>query len=303
MTEEDRPPEEAVGRPYKPFDVTVKQLVEADPAGWLRYIGSAPSGPVRVIDSDLSTLLIAADKVIRVDEVEPWLAHIEFQTGADAELPLRLLQYSVHLTRRHGLAVQSTAVLLRPGADAANLTGLFVQSHPGGSAYLEFRFAVVRVWEEPVESLLSGSLWTLPLAPVSAVDESALPGVIERMAARVIREVPADQAATIWSATYFMMGLRYPEAVAGQLLQGVRGMKESTTYQAVLAEGRAEGRVEGRVEGARRVLLIQARKRFGPPDARTQATIDALSDPQQIDRMAERLMDVTSWTELLAELN
>ncbi len=93
--------EETARQPHKPFDVTAKQLVEADPAGWLRYIGAAPSGPVRVVDSDLSTLLVTADKVIRVDEVEPWLAHLEFQTGYDAELPLRLLQYGVHLTRRH----------------------------------------------------------------------------------------------------------------------------------------------------------------------------------------------------------
>jgi len=38
------------------------------------------------------------------------------------------------------------------------------------------------------------------------------------------------------------MGLRYLEELASQLLEGVRNMHESTTYEAILREGREEGR-------------------------------------------------------------
>ncbi len=55
------------------------------------------------------------------------------------------------------------------------------------------------------------------------------------------------------------MGLRYDRALIEQLLQEVRGMKESVTYQAIVEEGVAKGReegvVKGRMEEARRILF------------------------------------------------
>ena len=42
----------------------------------------------------MSTVTAEADKVIRVDGPEPWLVHIELQTGFDRALPRRLLRYN-----------------------------------------------------------------------------------------------------------------------------------------------------------------------------------------------------------------
>src|SRR5437588_6282854 len=50
-------------------------------------------------------------------------------------------------------------------------------------------------------------------------------------------------------------------------------MKESSTYQAALEEGRSEGRSEGRIAEARRLLLFVGTARFGPPDEPTRAAI------------------------------
>jgi predicted transposase YdaD len=296
VTDDRVPPaegEDAARRPYKPYDVVMKQLLDADPAGWLRYVGVEPRGPVRVIDSDLSTVLPAADKVIRVDDPEPWLAQFEAQSSQDPELPLRMLQYSVHLTRRHGLPVRSVVIVLRPEA-GAGLVGVFQQHYPVGAMYLEFRYSVVRVWDLPVESILSAGLWILPLAPVTDLGRTSLTSVIERMAERVEREATPDEAKTFWTGTFFMMGLRYPESVIRQLVPGVREMRESVTYQLVLDEGRAEGRVEE----AKRIMALQGRTRFGPPNARTQEIIDELSDLEEIERLAQRLVVVSSWDEL-----
>jgi hypothetical protein len=59
----------------KPFDAATKHLVDTKPADWLEYVG-LPSGPVEVIDADLSTVTAAADEVLRVLEPTPWLAQI-----------------------------------------------------------------------------------------------------------------------------------------------------------------------------------------------------------------------------------
>ena len=77
-------------------------------------------------------------------------------------------------------------------------------------------------------------------------------------------------------------------------------MKESTTYQAILAEGRAEGRAEGQAVEARKILLRQGSKRFGPPDARARAAVEAITDIDRLEKLTERLLDVSSWDELLA---
>ena len=73
-------------------------------------------------------------------------------------------------------------------------------------------------------------------------------------------------------------------------------MKESTTYQAILEEGRAEGRAEGE----RRGLLLLGSQRLGPPDATTRSALNAIDSVERLERMLERLLKVESWEELLA---
>jgi hypothetical protein len=135
-------------------------------------------------------------------------------------------------------------------------------------------------------------LGTLPLAPLADVSEAALPGVLRRMDERLSREATPPDAAMLWTATYLLMGLRYPREVATQLLQGVRGMKDSVTYQAILEEGEARE--------ARRILLRMGQKRFGPPGEAIVAAIDGITDREQVEALTERLLDVSSWDELLA---
>ncbi len=276
----------------KPFDATTKHLVETQPGDWLEYVGLTAAS-VDVIDADLSTVTAAADKILRVRDPSPWLVHLEFQAGYDRGLGERTLQYSVLLGQRHGLPVQSLVVLLRPEADGPEMTGVVEHRLPDGRRYLEFAYQVVRAWRKPVEEVLSGGLGTLPMAPLADVSRETLPGVIRRMEARIRQEAPPDEAGLLWTATYVLMGLRYPRSVTEQLLQGVRDMKESVTYQAILEEGRAAE--------ARAILLRIGGKRFGPPSAQTRAALDAITTVERLELLTERLLDVESWDELLAE--
>ena len=69
-------------------------------------------------------------------------------------------------------------------------------------------------------------------------------------------------------------------------------MKESSTYQAILAKGRTDE--------ARTIVLRQGGKRFGPADTRTRSAIEAIADVDRLEQLTERLLDVSSWNELLA---
>jgi predicted transposase YdaD len=283
----------------KPFDPTVKTLVETSPADWPVLLGQ-PAAPTAVIDADIATVSGAADKVLHVRAAPPYLLHLEFQAGHDsAGLPPLLHLRSTLLEHRHGLLVRSAAVLLRPEADAAALTGQRRLAFPGEEAYDAFRYQVLRVWQLAPEPLLRGGLGTLALAPISAVTKAELPGIIERMEARLEARQLRPHAEDVWSATYILLGLRYSRELARHLLRGVRSMKESVTYQAILEEGEEKGVLKGALAEARKIVLRQGRVRFGPPDAQAMAALERIADIERLEELSERLLSAASWQELL----
>jgi predicted transposase YdaD len=204
------------------------------------------------------------------------------------------------LTRRHGVLVQTAVVLLRKSAEWPELNGVFQRGFPSRPAYLTFQYQVVRVWEIPPETLLGGGLGILPLAPLGAVTEAELPGVIRRMEERIRNEATADEAGTLWTAADVLMGLRYPRDLVAQLMRGVHGMKDSVTYQAIVEEGEVKGRAEGRVEARRDDLLLLGRRRFGDPSASADTALRNITDADRLARMIAALLDASSWDELLA---
>jgi predicted transposase YdaD len=294
-------------RPARPFDATLKHLFDIDPRAWLAYVGLPADAPAAVIDADLSTVLAEADKVVRVDGPSPWLAHVELQATYDPALPARLLQYSALLHRRHGLPVASLVVLLRPDADGPAIGGTLELAWPG-ARYLTFDYGVVRTWRQPVERVLSGGLATLPLAPLADIAPEDLPDVIRRVDERLGREAEPSQGATIMTALVVLLGLRYTREVTRRMLDTIRGIEESHGYQLILerglarglAEGEARGRAEGEAAEARRLLLRLGTRKLGPPDRATADAIAALADRERLERMADRLLDASSWAEVLA---
>ncbi|MCI0459939.1 MAG: hypothetical protein L0Z62_23560 [Gemmataceae bacterium] len=162
---------------------------------------------------------------------------------------------------------------------------------PGEEPYLTFRYHVVRVWRLAPGPLLAGGVALLPLAPISAVTEAELPGIIKRIGQRLSGRRGRKHAQVVWAAAYILLGLRYSPALAAQLFRGVVTMKESSTYQAILEEGRTEGAVAE----AKKVLRLQGDDAFGPPDARTAARIERLDNLARLEELLKRIRTATSW--------
>jgi predicted transposase YdaD len=283
-----------------PYDPTLKALIEPEPESWPGLLGQ-PTGPTKVIDADIATVSGAADKVLHVATDPPYLLHLEFAAGHDgAKLPGKMHVRNALLEDRHDLPVHSGAVLLRPGADSPRLTGVYERGFPGRSPYLIFRYQVVRVWQLPPEPLLRGGLSLLPLAPISAVTEAELPVIIRQMEKRLSGRRERTKAPMVWASAYILLGLRYSPKLAEELFRGVVSMKESSTYQAILEEGRLEGQSQGAVVEARKLLRKFAEDKLGPPDTRAASAIDQIDDLQRLEHLCERLKGVSSWTALLA---
>jgi predicted transposase YdaD len=283
-----------------PFDAANKYILDHFPADWIALAGLPPGTVTQIADADLSSVSRAADKLVRVEAPEPYAAHIEFQSGPDARFDSRILVYNVLAEDSLGLRVLSVAFLLRPEALTAQTTGK-VSRRAGADHSLEFRYKLVKVWELPVETLLAADLGTLPLAPISAVKETELPGVIEAMKRRFDAEAPGDFIGELWTATRILMGLRYSDEMVANLLRGVRNMKESSTYQAILREGKQQGIDDGRAREARALLIRAGRRQLGVPAPAVLTRIEAIDDVPRLEALFDRAMDgsARTWNELL----
>jgi predicted transposase YdaD len=117
----------------------------------------------------------------------------------------------------------------------------------------------------------------------------------------------------LWTATYLLLGLLFSEELVSTLLEGAANMQESTTYQAILREGRTEGRtegliegrqeglIEGRITGEQQHLVRQGTEEFGKPDLAIQTAIEAIRDLERLEVLSVRIIDpsVRDWNELL----
>jgi predicted transposase YdaD len=131
------------------------------------------------------------------------------------------------------------------------------------------------------------------------------------MAERLDREAPLNVARNLWTATQLLLGLRYDDRTVREVLRNMSWLQESSTYQAILAEGREvgleQGREEGREEGqeigrtleARRLLLRLAEHRFGPPSPAAVAAIEGISDIDRLEQLSLELLTASGWDELL----
>ena len=284
----------------KPFDSTLRSLLEVEPKSWLALLKRKGS-QVSLIDSDVSTVTAATDKVIRVGRPSPWLLHLEFQASPDQSLPQRVSVYNPLLEHRHNLPVQSVVVLLRREANLTNLTGVYERSLPDASQpYRRLEYGVLRVWELDAEDLLQCGASVLPLAPISNVDQNDLPDLIRTMG-ETIQKCKPKQRQMLWTSTYVLLGLRYEDALIQQLMQGVTQMEESSTWQAIMQRGREQGREEGREEHARHTLLDLGTIKFGEPSKKVQNALTKITDVERLDALTRSLLSAESWDELLKQ--
>jgi hypothetical protein len=77
-------------------------------------------------------------------------------------------------------------------------------------------------------------------------------------------------------------------------------LEDSSVYQAILAKGETKGEAQGLIKEARKLLFRFGQKRFGPPNEMVESTLNNISDLSRLEELHERLLEVSSWQELLA---
>lgn len=279
-----------------PFDATLKDLGRDNAADFLTTFDRPPAGPIVLLNVDLSTVTTAADLVVGLGDPPQEVIHVDFQSSAAAWKHADVLVFNALLFADYHVPVHSIVILLRSQAAHSNLNGVVSYSARSGRGSMAFSYEVVRLWGRPAEALVTGPLGTAPFAVLGALPEGvsvsdALAHVAQRLIERIDREAAPDRGRKLLTAAFVLAGLRVRREVARQLFRGVRAMRDSDTYMAILEEGE-----EIR---AKKVIRRLGEKRFGPAGDAMEARLDAIKDLGRLDRLEDRLLDATSWQDLL----
>ncbi len=279
-----------------PFDATLKDLVRAAPADFLISFDQPPTGALRLLNVDLSTVTTAADLIIGVGAPLAEVIHLDFQSSAAAWKHADILVYNALIYANYHVPVHSIVILLRPQEAHSNLNGVVNYAARSGRGKMDFGYEVVPLWERSAQELLAGPLGTAPLTVLGALPEGvalpdALTAVAQRLIERLEREAPPERARKLLTAAFLLTGLRVKRDMARRVFRGVRAMRDSDTYLAIIDEGREEQVKED--------ILRLAARRFGPADEPIRARLDGITDLERLRRLHDRLLDVTSWSDLL----
>ncbi len=295
-----------------PFDATLKDLGRDYPNDLLTTFDQPPTGTVSLLNVDLSTITAAADLVLGIGEPLHEVVHVDFQSSASAWKHADILTYNALLHAEYHVPVHSIVILLRSKAAHANLSGTVSYTTRSGRGSMNFAYELVRLWERPADAFLKGGLGTLPFAVLGALPadmptEDALAGVARQVIGRLEQEAAPEQSRKLLTMAFVLIGLRVNRNVALEVFRGVRQMKDSDTYMAILEEGLEKGlerglekgREEGREEELRQLILMLAEEYFGPVEESVLARINAMSDLNLLRRIVRRIPKEPSLEALL----
>ncbi|HAN46299.1 MAG TPA: hypothetical protein DCQ32_07065 [Cyanobacteria bacterium UBA8156] len=282
------------------FDNTCKYLAATYPADLAAWLLGEAMPWVEVQPQELALDPIRADALILLQS-ENVLLHVEFQTQPDPDMPLRMLDYWLRARRKFPwVTIRQMVLYLRPTTSAKAFENRFT------SETTEHRYEVMRLWErEPSE--LWGRTGTLPLAILAGQGDKE--NLLREIAQRLAGLPEQREVAT---ATYILAGLVMEDNAVERILRR-EVMRESVTYQQILAEGiekgiytgwqqgKQEGIQVGRQEGEVQLLLRQLGRRFGKLSDRQRECITGLS-LEQLEALGEALLDFQRLDDLEAWL-
>ena len=324
------------------FDPTLNDTIDAYADAWGRFLCArtdVPPGPIEVLDTDLATT-VQADKLFRVNGAVPAVLHLELESSGHLGRPVELFRYNLLTHTLTRLPVHSVILLLRPKANASDLTGFHSIDGADARPYATFKYRVIRLWEESIDALLEMGPGLAALAMLTdeavVAPEAAFARVDHRLRAA---DVPGNVREKVFDSMYILCGLRFSAERITELYRSVAmTLEDSTTYQEILrkgmakgiaegtakgiaegtakgiaegkakgfaegtAKGIAKGLAEGQVRGAQEVLLRQGKSRFGVPTSQVEELVRSVHDMDRLERMADRILVVSTWNDVLATL-
>jgi len=219
------------------------------------------------------------------------LIHLELQSGNDAAMPFRMLEYYLGVQRLYGQFPRQ--VLLYVGE-----APMYMQNElRSPDLFFQYRLIDIRTLngDRLLESVDVGDNVIAILAQLRD-DKEAVHRIVERIVG-----LAAAERETALAQLTILAGLRH---LAKTVEQETRNMpidldiRDHETLGPIIREARKEGRQEGRQEGELTILRRQIEKRFGALPRWAGEKLAMLS-VSELEDLSERVLDATSLEELL----
>jgi predicted transposase/invertase (TIGR01784 family) len=265
------------------YDNTCKYLAENFPEDISSWLLGVRVSLVQMQPTELSVEPIRADSMILLTN-HNLILHVEFQTRPDREMGFRMLDYRVRAHRKFpDKQMRQVVIYLTPTtSDLVSLTTFELES-------TRHEFEVIRLWEQP-SSIFLESVGLYPFASLAQTDD---PELVLRDVAAKIEEIPSRKLqADISAMSYILAGLVLDRDRVGRIIRRDI-MRESVTYQEILAEGEVKGETQGRVKEARGLVIRQLNRKLGNVSPNFLAKIEDLS-LELVESLGEDLLDFTS---------
>jgi predicted transposase/invertase (TIGR01784 family) len=268
------------------YDNTCKYLAENFPEDISSWLLGVRVSLIQMQPTELSVEPIRADSMILLTN-HNLILHVEFQTVPDRNMGFRMLDYRVRGHRKFpDRQMRQVVIYLTPTtSDLVALTKFELES-------TRHEFEVIRLWEQPASIFLE-SVGLYPFASLAQTDE---PELVLREVAAKIEEIPERKLqADISAMSYILAGLVLDRDRVGRIIRRDI-MRESVTYQEILAEGEFKGKTQGRVEEARALIIRQLTRKLGNVGSNLVTRIEALP-LERVESLGEDLLDFTSTAE------
>jgi len=313
-------------------DKASRYLIKRDPVGCFRWMLGQPSVDFHAwIDSrrivlpnqrDLTHDLIAAFQV--GDTLEALC--IELQSESASDTAARLLYGYIPRVAHESSGLSLSAV----GGIVVNLTG---PTQPDSishrptlmpSCRFEGQIGQITLRDESASRLLAelasggASVWLLAWLPLmqGGVESATIEGW-KRHALTLSDERDRGILVTLtltfatlagrlptWAKQLEGWGMSknpYLESIRDEVRVEARKEGKAEGLAEGLAEGVAVGLAEGRITEAKSFLATLGRRKFGKAATKKQqGELDGITDLARLERMRDRLLDATSWSDLLA---
>ena len=225
------------------YDNTCKILVEQFTADIVTWLMGEPIALTTLESTELVVDPIYTDSLVLLESAN-LLLHLEFQVTPKPELPFRMLDYRVRGYRRYPQKTMRQVLI-------------YLRSSPSPLVYQDqfelentsHRFEVIRLWEQPTETFLA-TPGLLPFAVLSRTEDPVATLQQVSLVLKNLKNLPSPPSIeqNLTAATTILAGLLLDNDRIHSILRRDT-MRESSVYQAILAEGREEGREEGLTQG------------------------------------------------------
>jgi predicted transposase/invertase (TIGR01784 family) len=262
------------------YDNTCKFIAETFPSEMARWLLGQALPLTKLEPSELSAEPIRADAVIFL-QGEQLILHLEFQTSPQPDLPFRMADYRLRLSRRYPeLMLRQIVVYLRRSNSPLVYQDTFEIPN------LTARFEIIRLWEQPPEQFLS-SPGLFPFAVLANTANAQ--GTLQQVAQEIEKIEEVREKRNVAASTAILAGLKLEKETIKTILRS-ETMRESVIYQDIEEQGAQREAI------AFALSLLQ--HRLGTVNPQLETRVRNLS-VEQLQELGKALFDLSSEAEIL----